>query len=93
MPRQTTRSGVAAINRDHVDWCRAPITQQVMRWCPAPIICMLILLATLGGIGMFGASGLVIGPMLAALFLAVLTIYSQVFADALHHGGPVKNEQ
>jgi len=53
---------------------------------------LLILLATLGGIGMFGASGLVIGPMLAALFLAVLTIYSQVFADALHHGGPAKNE-
>ena len=53
---------------------------------------LLILLATLGGIGMFGASGLVIGPMLAALFLAVLTIYRQVFADALHHGGPAENE-
>ena len=53
---------------------------------------LLILLATLGGIGMFGASGLVIGPMLAALFLAVLTIYSQVFATELHHGGSAENE-
>jgi predicted PurR-regulated permease PerM len=44
---------------------------------------LLILLSTLGGIGLFGATGLVLGPILAALFLTVLTIYTQVFADWL----------
>jgi len=44
---------------------------------------LLILLATLGGLGMFGASGLVLGPVLAALFMTVLAIYSRVFADYL----------
>jgi predicted PurR-regulated permease PerM len=45
---------------------------------------LLILLSTVGGLALFGASGLVLGPMLAALFLAVLTIYSEVFADWLN---------
>ena len=44
---------------------------------------LLILLATLGGLSLFGASGLVLGPILAALFLAVLAIYSRVFEDLL----------
>jgi len=44
---------------------------------------LLILLATLGGLGFFGASGLVLGPVLAALFITVLAIYSRVFADYL----------
>ena len=42
---------------------------------------LLILLATLGGLGLFGATGLVLGPVLAALFITVLAIYSRVFAD------------
>ncbi len=45
---------------------------------------LLILLSTLGGLTLFGASGLVLGPILAALFLTVLTIYSQVFAGWLN---------
>ena len=45
---------------------------------------LLILLSTLGGLGLFGASGLVLGPILAALFLAVLAIYSRIFADWLN---------
>ena len=45
---------------------------------------LLILLSTLGGLGLFGASGLVLGPILAALFLTVLAIYSRVFADWLN---------
>ncbi len=45
---------------------------------------LLILLSTLGGLALFGASGLVLGPILAALFMAVLTIYSTVFADWLY---------
>ena len=44
---------------------------------------LLILLSTLGGLALFGASGLVLGPILAALFMAVLAIYSRVFADWL----------
>ncbi len=45
---------------------------------------LLILLSTLGGLSLFGASGLVLGPILAALFLTVLAIYSRVFADWLN---------
>ena len=45
---------------------------------------LLILLATLGGLGLFGASGLVLGPILAALFITVLAIYSRVFEDWLN---------
>lgn len=44
---------------------------------------LLILLSTLGGISFFGASGLVLGPMLAALLITVLAIYNRVFADWL----------
>jgi predicted PurR-regulated permease PerM len=44
---------------------------------------LLILLSTLGGISFFGVSGLVLGPMLAALLITVLAIYNRVFADWL----------
>lgn len=44
---------------------------------------LLIMLATLGGLGMFGAAGLVLGPILAALFMTVLAIYSRVFEEWL----------
>jgi predicted PurR-regulated permease PerM len=44
---------------------------------------LLILLSTLGGISFFGAAGLVLGPMLAALLITVLSIYSRVFANWL----------
>ena len=49
---------------------------------------LLILLSTLGGLALFGASGLVLGPILAALFITVLSIYSQVFADWLQLDQP-----
>jgi predicted PurR-regulated permease PerM len=49
---------------------------------------LLILLSTLGGVALFGASGLVLGPILAALFLTVLAIYSRVFADWLNVDQP-----
>lgn len=45
---------------------------------------LLILLSTLGGIGIFGVSGIVLGPILAALFMTVLAIYSRVYADWLN---------
>ena len=49
---------------------------------------LLILLSTLGGVALFGASGLVLGPILAALFLTVLAMYSRVFADWLNVDQP-----
>jgi predicted PurR-regulated permease PerM len=44
---------------------------------------LLIFLSTLGGVTMFGMLGLVIGPILAALFVTVWEIYGRVFADVL----------
>ena len=52
---------------------------------------LLILLSTLGGLALFGAAGLVLGPMVAALFLAVLAIYSSVFAEWLDVDGPLES--
>ena len=47
---------------------------------------LLILLATMGGILMFGALGLIIGPIVAALFVTIWEIYGVVFQDVLPPG-------
>jgi len=47
---------------------------------------LLILLATMGGILMFGALGLIIGPIIAALFVTIWEIYGVVFKDVLPPG-------
>jgi predicted PurR-regulated permease PerM len=44
---------------------------------------LLILLSTLGGLGFFGAIGLIVGPIVAALFMTVLGLYQAAFADVL----------
>jgi predicted PurR-regulated permease PerM len=44
---------------------------------------LLILLSTFGGLSMFGAVGLVLGPIIAALFIAVWQIYGTAFGDIL----------
>jgi predicted PurR-regulated permease PerM len=44
---------------------------------------LMVFFSTLGGIGLFGATGFILGPMVAALFLALLDIYSQEFKDDL----------
>jgi predicted PurR-regulated permease PerM len=44
---------------------------------------LLILLATLGGLVLFGAAGIIIGPIVAALFLTVWEIYGVAFSDYL----------
>ncbi len=44
---------------------------------------LMVFFSTLGGIAMFGAMGFIIGPMIAALFLAVLDIYSEEFKEDL----------
>jgi predicted PurR-regulated permease PerM len=44
---------------------------------------LLVLLSTLGGLGMFGLPGFILGPIIAALFLAIWNIYEEVFAGEL----------
>ena len=50
---------------------------------------LMIMLATMGGILMFGALGLIIGPIVAALFVTIWEIYGVVFKDVLPPG-PVR---
>ena len=47
---------------------------------------LLILLGTLGGIMMFGVLGLILGPIVAALFVTVWEMYGVVFKDVLPPG-------
>ncbi|MFL6202158.1 MAG: AI-2E family transporter [Thermoanaerobaculia bacterium] len=44
---------------------------------------LMVFFSTLGGIAMFGAMGFIIGPMIAALFLTLLDIYSEEFKEDL----------
>lgn len=53
---------------------------------------LLILFGTLGGIAMFGIVGLIIGPILAALFVTVWEIYGTVFREILPSVGEVSRE-
>ncbi len=46
---------------------------------------ILILFSTLGGIALFGISGFVIGPVLTALFLAVMSIYEHYYKKELQN--------
>jgi predicted PurR-regulated permease PerM len=49
---------------------------------------LLVFLSTLGGLSLFGALGLVIGPIIGALFVTVWEIYGEAFKDllpAVHH--------
>jgi predicted PurR-regulated permease PerM len=47
---------------------------------------LLILLGTLGGIMMFGVLGLILGPIVAALFVTIWEMYGVVFRDILPPG-------
>ena len=44
---------------------------------------LLILLGTLGGLILFGATGFIIGPIVAALFVTAWDIYGRVFQNYL----------
>lgn len=46
---------------------------------------LVVLLSTLGGIFLFGVSGFIIGPILAALFIAVIDMYDHYYRDELEH--------
>lgn len=50
---------------------------------------LMVFFSTLGGIAMFGITGFIIGPMVAALFLSLLDIYSAEFVDDLDGTLPV----
>jgi len=45
---------------------------------------LLILIGTLGGLALFGAAGLILGPIVVALFITVWEIYGSTFRDLLH---------
>jgi predicted PurR-regulated permease PerM len=42
---------------------------------------LFVLFGTLGGISMFGLLGIIIGPIIAALFITIWEIYGVVFKD------------
>jgi len=44
---------------------------------------LIVLFSTLGGIAIFGVSGFVIGPMIAAIFLSLLSIYELYYKTEL----------
>ncbi|UCC85477.1 MAG: AI-2E family transporter [Gemmatimonadota bacterium] len=54
---------------------------------------LLILLSTLGGLVLFGAVGIVIGPIVAALFVTVWDIYGHAFKEYLPEVRPVTVDQ
>jgi predicted PurR-regulated permease PerM len=49
---------------------------------------LLVLIGTLGGIVMFGAIGIILGPIIAALFLTVWDIYGESFKGVLTEPQP-----
>lgn len=46
---------------------------------------LFVLFGTLGGISMFGLLGIIIGPIVAALFITIWEIYGEAFKDYLPH--------
>jgi predicted PurR-regulated permease PerM len=44
---------------------------------------LMILLGTLGGLAVFGAAGVIVGPIVAALFLTVWELYGEAFRSIL----------
>lgn len=50
---------------------------------------LMILLGTLGGVVVFGAAGVIVGPIVAALFITVWEIYGVAFRDVLPSPVPV----
>jgi predicted PurR-regulated permease PerM len=49
---------------------------------------LMVFFSTLGGIGLFGPVGFIVGPVIAALFLSILDIYSTEFKTELDGLGP-----
>ena len=53
----------------------------------------LVLLATLGGLAVFGVSGFVIGPVIAAFFLVVWEMFAQEYAEKTVPHDPVSTTE
>ena len=53
---------------------------------------LFVLFGTLAGIAMFGLLGIIIGPIIAALFITIWEIYATVFSEYLPKVGEVENE-
>ncbi len=52
---------------------------------------LFVLFGTLGGLTMFGMLGIIIGPIISALFITIWEIYGDVFQDYLPEVGKIKN--
>lgn len=50
---------------------------------------LFVLFGTLGGIAMFGLLGIIIGPIIAALFITLWEMYGKVFQEYLPDVGPI----
>ena len=46
---------------------------------------LVVLFSTLGGLVIFGISGFVIGPIIAALFISIISIYDHYYKNELKH--------
>jgi hypothetical protein len=44
---------------------------------------LMVFFSTIGGIGLFGVTGFIVGPVIAALFLTLLEIYGKEFSQQL----------
>lgn len=51
---------------------------------------LLILIGTLGGLTLFGAAGLILGPIVVALFITIWEIYGSTFRDILRAPAPTE---
>jgi predicted PurR-regulated permease PerM len=54
---------------------------------------LMILLSTLGGIALFGITGFILGPIVAALFVTVWDMYGIVFREVLPESVPFFHKQ
>ncbi len=52
---------------------------------------LLILIGTLGGLTLFGAAGLILGPIVVALFITIWEIYGSAFRDHAARAGGQRN--
>jgi predicted PurR-regulated permease PerM len=52
---------------------------------------IMILVSTLGGLVLFGAVGIIVGPIVAALFLTVWELYGAAFKDVLPATNGISN--
>jgi len=54
---------------------------------------LFVLFGTLGGIAFFGILGIIIGPIISALFITIWEIYGDAFKEYLPEVGPLNNRQ